>query len=82
MDLKQNATAWHEQQRQRATTRPVFRPEIPQDHRCPGGFCSQTPPPPPPGTEPFASSYGAAAPFAWYATMAPAMLVFVLLTRR
>ncbi len=82
MDPKQNATAWHDQQRERATTHQPKKFEIPQDHRCPGGTCSQDPPPPPPGTEAFAAIQPSPLPFAWYATVAAAALVFVFMTRR
>jgi hypothetical protein len=76
-------TAWHKQQLQHATTRPTFRPEIPQDHRCPAGACSSPPPPPPAGTETFVAPPPAGTlPFAWHATMAAAFLLFVVVTRR
>jgi hypothetical protein len=73
---------WHEQQRQRATTRPTFTPEIPQDHRCPGGACSSSPPPLPSGTGTESFTAQASLPFAWYITVAAAFGLFVILTRR
>jgi hypothetical protein len=80
-------TAWHNEQTKKVTTHPPFKPEIPQDNRCPGGVCSTPPPSVPSGTESFApapasQTQSQSLPLTWYATLATAAALFVFLTRR
>jgi hypothetical protein len=50
------AAATQQDQHQRATTHRPLKPEIPGDHRCPQGACTDPPPPPPVTNESFAAT--------------------------
>jgi hypothetical protein len=45
-----SATAWHQEQRQRIASHQTKKPEMPSNHNCPGGQCTQPVPPLPAGS--------------------------------
>lgn len=72
-DLATQAQAWHTQQRTRATSYKIPKPEIPGNYRC-AGDCSAPPPPLPPGTtnEAFAATVTHSVPRTWWVIMSVA----------
>jgi hypothetical protein len=82
MDPANTATALHQEQRQRVSTYKPKKPEIPTNHNCPGGQCSQPVPPLPPGSvDSFCSgNCGGGHPTGWWVVMGVAALSFAWIT--
>jgi hypothetical protein len=78
-----NSVAWHQEQRQRVSTYKPKKPEIPSDHNCPGGQCSQPVPPLPVGSvDTFCSGNCETIPTSWWIVMGAVTFSFVWITAR
>jgi hypothetical protein len=74
----QEAAAWNKSQKARVQSYRPQQPELPTDFACPPGQCTIQPPAPPvESTEGFTTIISTS----WYATIASAALLFILITR-